>query len=81
VSASTQLAVHRFGPERPGERRPVVLLHGAPGKLSYFSPLIEALSATRQVLFVDMPGYGAVRKGQAEEHGFSARVLYKRNVQ
>jgi pimeloyl-ACP methyl ester carboxylesterase len=56
--ASEQLAIHSFAPHRGSGGRPVVILHGVPGTMSYFRPLIEALSVTRQVLFVDMPGYG-----------------------
>lgn len=55
---STGLAVHDFGPEDPGDHRPIVVLHGVPGTMSYFGRLIAALSGTRRVLFIDMPGYG-----------------------
>ena len=55
---SRQLAIHGSGPKHPGDEPPIVIFHGVPGTMSYFSRLIAALSPTRQVLFVDMPGYG-----------------------
>lgn len=43
--------------EERGAGPAVVLLHGTPSPVSYFSPIIEPLSASRRVLCPVIPGY------------------------
>ncbi|MEA2302411.1 MAG: hypothetical protein QOE44_2946 [Solirubrobacteraceae bacterium] len=44
--------------ERAGSGDPVVLLHGIGGELCVWDPVWEALTAERDVIAVDLPGFG-----------------------
>jgi pimeloyl-ACP methyl ester carboxylesterase len=45
--------------ERRGSGRPLLLLHGLGGDWRVWSPVLDALAAAREVLAVDLPGFGA----------------------
>src|SRR5436190_13437102 len=44
---------------RRGSGDPLLLLHSLGGSLVQWSPVIDALAAEREVIAVDMPGFGA----------------------
>jgi pimeloyl-ACP methyl ester carboxylesterase len=44
--------------ERHGSGEPVVLLHGIGGELCVWEPVLEPLAAAREVIAVDLPGFG-----------------------
>jgi pimeloyl-ACP methyl ester carboxylesterase len=44
---------------RRGAGEPLVLIHGIGGELSVWDPVIGALSEQREVIAVDLPGFGA----------------------
>ena len=44
--------------ERHGSGPPLVLLHGLGGTISIWNPVLERLAAERDVIAVDMPGFG-----------------------
>src|SRR5688500_17738225 len=51
--------LHHVDTGIPGtERAAVVLIHGNPGSVHDFEPLIPALAASRRVIAVDRPGHG-----------------------
>lgn len=43
---------------RPGPGEPLLLLHSLGGTLSQWNPVIDPLAASRDVIAVDMPGFG-----------------------
>ncbi|HEX6586045.1 MAG TPA: alpha/beta fold hydrolase [Solirubrobacterales bacterium] len=43
---------------RRGEGKPLLLLHSLGGSLIQWSPVLDALAAEREVVAVDMPGFG-----------------------
>lgn len=43
---------------REGSGEPLLLLHGLGGSTAVWSPVIERLSAEREVLAIDLPGFG-----------------------
>ena len=45
--------------ERRGNGDPVLLLHGLGGELGVWEPVVDALAAQRDVIAVDLPGFGA----------------------
>jgi pimeloyl-ACP methyl ester carboxylesterase len=45
--------------ERRGEGEPLLLVHGTGGSRMHWKPVVEPLSARREVLLVDLPGHGA----------------------
>jgi pimeloyl-ACP methyl ester carboxylesterase len=45
--------------ERRGHGEPLVLLHSLGGSLVQWSPIMDRLAAEREVIAVDMPGFGA----------------------
>ena len=45
--------------ERTGAGRPLVLVHGLGSSIRNWDPVIPALSAEREVVAVDLPGFGA----------------------
>jgi pimeloyl-ACP methyl ester carboxylesterase len=44
---------------REGSGEPLVLIHGLGGSKSVWNPVIDRLAAEREVLALDMPGFGA----------------------
>ncbi len=44
--------------ERHGSGEPVVLLHGIGGELGVWEPMLEPLARTRDIVAVDLPGFG-----------------------
>jgi pimeloyl-ACP methyl ester carboxylesterase len=44
--------------ERRGAGEPLVLLHGLGGELCVWEPVLDALAAERDVIAVDLPGFG-----------------------
>ena len=48
-----------FSFSRWGRGRPIILLHGWGMNTSVFEPLCQELAKTREVIAVDLPGYGA----------------------
>jgi pimeloyl-ACP methyl ester carboxylesterase len=45
--------------ERRGQGEPLLLLHSLGGSLVQWTPVLDALAAEREVIAVDMPGFGA----------------------
>jgi pimeloyl-ACP methyl ester carboxylesterase len=45
--------------ERTGAGRPLVLVHGLGSSIRNWDPVVPALSAEREVIAVDLPGFGA----------------------
>lgn len=45
--------------ERTGSGRPLVLVHGLGSSIRNWDPVVPALSAEREVIAVDLPGFGA----------------------
>jgi pimeloyl-ACP methyl ester carboxylesterase len=45
--------------ERRGEGEPLLLVHGTGGSRMHWRPVVEPLSAQREVLLVDLPDHGA----------------------
>src|SRR5436305_15277600 len=48
----------RLNHVRRGSGEPLLLLHSLGGSLVQWSPVIDALAAEREVVAVDMPGFG-----------------------
>jgi pimeloyl-ACP methyl ester carboxylesterase len=44
--------------ERVGSGEPLLLLHGTGGTRAHWQPVVELLSAERELLLVDLPGHG-----------------------
>lgn len=53
-----RLAVARYAAAHRNSRR-LLLIHGNPGEMDDFAPLIEDLRAVGEVIVVDLPGFGA----------------------
>jgi pimeloyl-ACP methyl ester carboxylesterase len=51
-------AAKRINHVRRGEGEPLLLLHSLGGSLIQWTPVMEALAAERDVIAVDMPGFG-----------------------
>ncbi len=51
-------AAGRLNHVRRGEGRPLLLLHSLGGSLVQWAPVMDALAAEREVVAVDMPGFG-----------------------
>jgi pimeloyl-ACP methyl ester carboxylesterase len=51
-------AAGRLNHLRTGEGKPLLLLHSLGGSLVQWSPVMDALAAERDVVAVDMPGFG-----------------------
>ena len=45
--------------ERHGAGRPILMVHGLGGTVRSWDPIIAALSASRELILIDMPGHGA----------------------
>jgi pimeloyl-ACP methyl ester carboxylesterase len=54
-------AARRLNHLRRGEGEPLLLLHSLGGSLIQWSPVMEALADKREVIAVDMPGFGGSR--------------------
>lgn len=44
---------------RQGNGKPLLLLHGLGGSWRSWSPVLDSLAAEREVIAVDLPGFGA----------------------
>jgi pimeloyl-ACP methyl ester carboxylesterase len=51
-------AAGRLNHVRRGEGEPLLLLHSLGGSLVQWSPVLDVLAAEREVVAVDMPGFG-----------------------
>src|SRR5438477_8688549 len=58
---------------RSASRR-FLLIHGSPGHLDHFAPLVRGLSLLGEVVAVDLPGYGRRRDTRAPSLDWHADV-------
>ncbi len=70
----TEVAGHRIGWAEVGTGPEVVLVHGLGTGATWWTPTIPALSRSRRLLLVDLPGFGSSR-GQAFRLDIAADLL------
>jgi pimeloyl-ACP methyl ester carboxylesterase len=71
------------GAATTGPRQPLVLIHGLGGSRTIWEPVLPLLEAEREVIALDMPGFGAEPPLSAEVEASAAnlaRALRERNL-
>ncbi|MGH7320981.1 MAG: alpha/beta fold hydrolase, partial [Candidatus Rokuibacteriota bacterium] len=58
-----------------GRGRPLVLIHGAAGRGTIWSPQLAGLEAVARVLAIDLPGHGATGGGGDSIRDYAAWVM------
>src|SRR5689334_7465461 len=53
---------------RTGEGPPLVLLHGVGGRREMWDPIVPLLAAHREVITIDLPGFGATKLAEGQDH-------------
>jgi pimeloyl-ACP methyl ester carboxylesterase len=75
VSTSVgRVFVHRAGAPRPGAT-PLVLVHGFMLSHHSFQPVVRALAAEREVIAVDLPGFGESDRPPPSSYGYDAAAF------
>ena len=69
------LDLARWPAASPAAHRRFLLVHGNPGHLEHFAPLVPGLRSFGEVAALDLPGYGTRRAPRPPSHDWTADVV------
>ncbi|MEO8024992.1 MAG: alpha/beta fold hydrolase [Bryobacteraceae bacterium] len=72
---SIRLAYRDFAAERPGDRLPLVLIHGSPGEGRIFRLFVSKYGGSRRLIVPDLPGFGT-SESVVPDYSFRSHATY-----